>query len=395
MQTWKFLDYQGDKSIAWKSLPLAMFVTQRGLLYALPVGLLLLYQWRARLEKKTKPPLPLWVEISLYATMPFFHLHTFMALSIVAAFLFLIGDAALRKQLAFVVALAFLPATFLVWTITDHFSAGSLLEWRPGWVQGLDDYQKNFFLFWFENFGIFVPLVLVLVAWLIWRATRAPKPFRLREHPALAFLAPAALIFFFAFFVKAAPWGWDNIKLIIWAYLITLPFLWRELIVRWEMPVRIGICFALFTSGFISLFGGLRADPGGYGFADRAELDAVGAIVRKLPAEARFAAFPTFNHPLLLQGRKLVLGYPGHLWTQGFDYGPVEEKLKALMRGAPDWKQQARDLRVRYLFWGREEKSNYANSSRPWESEAKLIASGPWGTIYDLESATASIPLRQ
>src|SRR5229473_7866313 len=28
----KFLDYQGDKTIAWKSIPLAMFVTQRGLL---------------------------------------------------------------------------------------------------------------------------------------------------------------------------------------------------------------------------------------------------------------------------------------------------------------------------------------------------------------------------
>src|SRR5205807_4577474 len=42
----KFLDYQGDKAIAWKSIPLAMFVTQRGLLYAIPAGLLLLWHWR-------------------------------------------------------------------------------------------------------------------------------------------------------------------------------------------------------------------------------------------------------------------------------------------------------------------------------------------------------------
>ncbi len=39
LQSFQFLDYQGDKTIAWKSLPLAMFVTQRGLLYALPAGL--------------------------------------------------------------------------------------------------------------------------------------------------------------------------------------------------------------------------------------------------------------------------------------------------------------------------------------------------------------------
>src|SRR5882724_4762065 len=42
----KFLDYQGDKAIAWKSIPLAMFVTQRGWLYAIPAGLLLLWHWR-------------------------------------------------------------------------------------------------------------------------------------------------------------------------------------------------------------------------------------------------------------------------------------------------------------------------------------------------------------
>src|SRR5256885_13818772 len=38
-KTLKFLDYQGDKTIAWKSMALSMFVTQRGLLYAIPAGL--------------------------------------------------------------------------------------------------------------------------------------------------------------------------------------------------------------------------------------------------------------------------------------------------------------------------------------------------------------------
>ena len=395
LQTWTFLDYQGDKSIAWKSLPLAMLVTQRGLLYALPAGLLLLYQWRAKYfgnETSSKPPLPFWVEISLYATLPFFHLHTFMALSIVAAFLFLIGDTATRKQLGLLVGIAFLPATFFVWTITDHFQARSLLEWKPGWVRGVDDFNKSFVPFWYENFGILIPLILILIGLLIWRAR--DKKFRFRDHPALAFLSPAVLIFLFAFFVKTAPWGWDNIKLIIWAYLIILPFLWSEMIARWQVPVRAGLCFALFASGFISLFGGLLHDPAGYGFADRAELDAVGAVVRKLPANTRFAAYPTYNHPLLLQGRKVVLGYPGHLWTQGFDYARVENQLNALMRGAPDWKQQARALRVRYLFWGREEKTNYAKSTRPWEREAPPVASGTWGAIYDLGPADL-VPARE
>ncbi len=46
-KTWTFTDYQLD-GIAWKSIPLTMFVTQRGLLYAIPAGLLLLLHWRRK-----------------------------------------------------------------------------------------------------------------------------------------------------------------------------------------------------------------------------------------------------------------------------------------------------------------------------------------------------------
>jgi hypothetical protein len=105
-----------------------------------------------------------------------------------------------------------------------------------------------------------------------------------------------------------------------------------------------------------------------------------------MPLEARFAAWPTFNHPLLLDGRKVVMGYPGHLWTQGFeDYGKTEDLLKKLMQGGPNWRDLARTLQVRYIFWGKDEKKNYASSQRPWEKTAALAASGTWGAIYDLE----------
>ena len=101
--TGRLIDYQGNAMTAWKSLALSMLVTQRGLLYALPAGLLLLCHWRAKYVAAADPGrsqrdrlqglLPFWVELSLYATMPLFHLHTFMALSIVAACLFIFGNS--------------------------------------------------------------------------------------------------------------------------------------------------------------------------------------------------------------------------------------------------------------------------------------------------------------
>ena len=398
-------DYQAEK-IAWKSIALTMFVTQRGLLYAIPAGLLLLLHWRRKYYPgateetagSKRGLVPWWVEWSLYATIPLFHVHTFLALSAVLAFWLVIGNWEMRKQIGLLLAAAFAPATWIIWMITDHFQAKSILAWAPGWVQSDPSFAVpalNFGFvkipsalgFWIYNFGLTLPAIIVLVGVVGWRTWKDWRAGQRVFSSAFAFVVPAGAIFLLALFVKTAPWGWDNMKLIIWAYFICLPFLWRDLIAKWPVPVRAGVCFVLFASGFVSLLGGLKVGSPGFDIADRTELNAVASVVRELPIKERFAAFPTYNHPLLMNGRKVVLGYPGHLWTQGFDYGATEQQLKALMLGAPDWRERGRALQARYLYWGAEEKRAYASSSEPWRGQAAVVATGSWGTIYDLETA--------
>ena len=284
---------------------------------------------------------------------------------------------------------AFLPATFFVWLISDNFRAGTILKPHLGWVMGDPEFgRSNLFQFWFENFGIFIPLALCLFAICGWRAWKIGFKRNQKLPEEIAFLLPAFAIFVSGLLFQFAPWDWDNLKLMIWAYFLVLPLLWSQLIARWSVPVRAGVCIALFGSGFISLFGGLAAGRAGFGFADRAELDAVGVAVRPLPAKARFAAYPTYNHPLLLQGRKVVMGYPGHLWTEGFDhYATTQSQLRDMMQGIGNWRQISRALDVRYIFWGREEMMNYSGSTRPWENTTRLVAFGNWGSIYDLAFA--------
>src|SRR5712691_191782 len=337
----KFLDYQGDKAIAWKSIPLAMFVTQRGLLYAIPAGLLLLWHWRDKFygaetrKDRHHPPLPFWVELSIYASMPLFHVHTFLALSAVLVCLFLGGDPPMRRHIAILIAGAFVPATFFVWLISDNFHAASMLDWNPGWVMHDPELGRpTIFQFWFTNFGIFIQLALCLLAICCWRLWKSGINWNEKLSEKIAFLLPAAAIFISGLLFKFAPWEWDNLKLMIWAYFLVLPFLWTDLIARWPLEARVAVCIGLFASGFVSLFGGLAAGRTGFGFANRAELDEVGLATRNIPVEARFAAYPLYNHPLLLQGRKVVMGYPGHLWTQGFDYAGTENQLRQLMEGA-------------------------------------------------------------
>jgi hypothetical protein len=241
-----------------------------------------------------------------------------------------------------------------------------------------------FFQFWLTNFGLWVLLALALVALCGWRAWKSGWRWGTKPPADVAFVLSAVVIFAIGYFVQTAPWDWDNLKLMVWGYFLILPFLWTDLIGRWAFPERAVTCIALFASGFVTLLGGLAAGHPGFGLIDRARLDAIGTAVRPLPIEARFAAYPTYNHPLLLQGRKVVLGYPGHLWTEGFDYNEPNKQLTALMRGAPNWREAAKTLGVRYIFWGRDETANYKGSSRPWEATTQRIASGDWGAIYDL-----------
>jgi hypothetical protein len=460
LKTLKFLDYQGGNKIAWKSIPLSMFVTQRGWLYAIPAALVLLWHWREKYFRETpiaggdnagppaavtasdynaptpinargnsKGPLPFWVELSLYASMPLFHVHTFIALTIVLliALLFervawpkIFSEAPLRRHAVGLLSAALIPATFFVWLVTDQFRAKSLVKWHPGWVQDSADFgapffrlggaanfgsatafgsllQKTwngviapFFQFWLTNFGLWVLFALALVALCGWRVWKAGWRWGKKPPADIVFVLSAVVIFAIGYFVQTTPWDWDNLKLMVWGYFLILPFLWSDLIGRWAFPERVVTCIALFASGFVTLLGGLTAGHPGFGLIDRARLDAIGTAVRPLPVEARFAAYPTYNHPLLLQGRKVVLGYPGHLWTEGFDYNDPNMQLTALMRGAPNWREAAKALRVRYIFWGRDETANYQGSSRPWETTARRIASGDWGAIYDLAPESLS-----
>ena len=133
LRTGKLADFQAE--LAWKSFALALFATQRGLLFALPAGLLLLSSWRSRFFKAGDDDwrLPLWGEMLLYASLPLFHFHTFLFLSVLLGVWFVCHSSA-RRGLLLLVGSAFVPATALVFLITGGLKGGRMLGWKPGWM---------------------------------------------------------------------------------------------------------------------------------------------------------------------------------------------------------------------------------------------------------------------
>ena len=379
---WDFLDYLDER--AWNSIPLAMLVTQRGLLFALPACLLLLDKWRVRFlgtAQREGWQLPAWGELLLYSTLPLFHLHSFLFLSVALGWWFLTVPAA-RKDALILGVRALVPATLLTLLVTGSFFSKGTIATHLGWTwEAPDDNHPDrpgFIGYLFQNFGILPILLACLVATLL-RHRKSPE-----AKASLHIVIPALTVLIACFLFRFAPWAWDNSKLIMLAYAAILPALWAHLLSRWPGPLRYAACFLLFFSGFISLLGGMSGKNHGHGIAKISQLDYLDSAIREIPTSERFATYPTWNHPLLLLGRKVAMGYPGHIFSHGLSSPEREGKMDALMNGNDDWRQCAQSLHARYLFWGAMEREHYMGSRKPWIGTCDKIASGDWGEIYDL-----------
>jgi hypothetical protein len=347
----------------WKNLFLAMFVTQRGFLFALPAGLLLLHDWRQRIQNRPAA-LPIGVAWLLYSAMPLFSVHAFLFLSLILACVFLAApNGSVRLRFFVLGASAVLPASIGVYLVTGGFAATGNLRWHPGWMQGDEGW-----MFWIWNFGVMIPLWILAVG----------RGLLHRDRQMLAFGIPATLFFVACLLVSFAPWPWDNTKIMIWCWLTMVPFIWtytlQPLTVWWRLPVFA----ALFCTGAISLVGGLDGRHG-YTLAHRDALETAEKLVKDLPPETRFASAPGYAHPLILLGRPVAVGYPGHLWSHGLVYEEKEAALKRLMLGEAGWEDDAKSLGIDYLFWGIDEEIAYPQSTKPWlRRDHARIQNGVW-----------------
>ncbi|MFA7343217.1 MAG: hypothetical protein WC003_02825 [Terrimicrobiaceae bacterium] len=328
-QTHQIADFQAE--LAWKNFFLSMLVTQRGLLYALPCGLFLLCAWREDFFRD-RSGVSKWITFLLYATMPIFSVHAFLFLSLVLAVAFVVHPPTRRKLLIFVGS-AIIPASVAMYFVTGKFSAASGIRWLPGWMQadgGLG--------FWIWNFGISLPLLLLL-AWKILRQ-KAPET--------MCFAGTGISVFVICCLFSFSQWEWDNTKLMLWAWLACTPFLWT-MIATWPPLVRPVVCFALFFSGALSLAGGLDTRHG-YKLASRTELAEAGKALEAVPIDARIAVKPDFNNPVILLGRPVLCGYEGHLWSHGLNYRRQWNALQHALQKNAGWQEELHRLGTDWLF---------------------------------------------
>ena len=402
LRTLQIEDFQ--REMVWKNLFLSMFVTQRGLLFALPAGLLLLHTWRERYFRTGHRVIPAWLQLLLYASMPLFNIHAFLFLSIVLLSLFITCRAGTAEpfphraeghgvstaaapagisvpspgnpgsEILVFVAWAVIPATFWIFAVTGFFSASSGFRWFPSWMAGETGWSA---WTWAGNFGLVLPLSLALAISLVFD----------RDPEARCFVWTAAAIFVACCLVVVAPWEWDNMKVILWSWLVAAPYLWTRMIVPLRVPARVCVCGLLFFSGGVSLIGGLDGRHG-YAIARRSELAAWQHAIADIPPEDRFACVSDYNHPLILLGRKVACGYEGHLWSHGLNYRAKLDLLNRSLSGEVDWRTSAEPLDTAWL--GLRQK-DFPAAKPPGD----LPAGNALGALYDLRSLLKQHPTSQ
>jgi hypothetical protein len=297
--------------------------------------------------------------------LPLVHAHSFVVVMVVG------GCIALLQRrwrdwitFAFVASVIALPQ---MWWSTHNSAvdAGKFFEWQFGWDHG----QENPFWFWLKNTGLFIPLTL---AALLWRHDGKA----LVSRKLLVFYLPFTLCFIIPNVLKMAPWIWDNIKVLFYWWLASAPLvalllarLWRQGIVKRAIAVFLLACVTL-AGGLDVAAIVLRSNE--YGIFTAPGIQFAELIKREAAPQAVVIHAPVHNHPVFLTGRRSLMGYPGHVWTHGLEFGPRESEIRRVYAGAPDANAILRKYGVAYAVVSPLEK-NIMNVNDQFFSSFQLV----------------------
>jgi hypothetical protein len=273
--------------------------------------------------------------------LPLVHAHTFVSLMLVGGCLALL----LPRWRAWIIffAVAFVVAAPAMWWATRGSAArpSSFFAWQLGWDHG----TWNPVWFWFKNTGLFIPL---LVGALAWRGRDPVVPERVG-----VFYLPFALLFIIPNVGKISPWVWDNIKVLFYWYVASVPLvalllarLWRQNIATRLMTVALVVILTL--AGALDVWRVVSEATEQREF-DKNGVEFAAVVERVTAPRSLILHAPTYNHPVYLSGRQSLMGYAGHLWSQGVDYVPREAEVKRIYAGASDAESLLAKYGVEYI----------------------------------------------
>jgi len=352
----------------WGNSVISLLVPQRGFLLGIPLAVIVFTQWwvamnaakskvqsakgketrsAEKLQGPITDPSPFALGSLLSRRMlaagvvagllPLIHAHSFITVMGVGACLALINWRQWREWLTFLLVASIIAGPQLLWSMHGSaVSTRSFIGWEFGWGHA----NENVFWFWLKNTGLFIPLLLIALLW--------KREDYLVSRKLLLFYLPFTLCFIIPNVLKLAPWIWDNIKVLFYWWIASAPIVALVLARLWEgntwkRALAATLFVVLTLAGGLDVFA-LLTQQGEYQEFDRDGVTFAEMIKQRTPPRATVLHAPIHNTPVFLTGRRSIIGYPGHIWTHGIDFGPRESEVKRIYSGSLD----AADLLSKY-----------------------------------------------
>ena len=278
--------------------------------------------------------------------LPLVHAHSYIVVMGMAACLALLFPR-WRAWIAF-----FVPAVAIALPEIFWSTHGSGIHARTfwGWAVGWDHGDRNVVGFWLANTGAFIPL---LVTAIFWRRQERDQEGDLVSSRLLRFYLPFVLCFIAPNLMNLAPWVWDNIKVLFYWYVASVPLV-ALLLASWFRAAKWrwaagGLLVVLTLAGALDIVRVLS------GATEYREFDSDGVamaeqILQRTEPRALVLHAPVYNPPVFLTGRRSLLGYPGSIWSRGLMYGLRESDIRRIYAGVPEAPELMRRYRVDYVL---------------------------------------------
>lgn len=307
--------------------------------------------------------------------LPLAHAHSFFAIFIIMAvlFWFYLRNYLTWIKFAIITALISLPqiiylkmannSNFLIkpyfgWMLCEHNKSWFFCD-KTGF------YDSNFFFFCIKNFG------LIFLVWIFAVLLSFFVKFRRNQYFSgvnfdFKFVLASIILFLTPNLFLFQPWSFDNGKILFYWHFIAvvfcvLPFIrffWNKNVVF--RPIIIIFFFFSIISGILDFSGKISSIENisyGYGENEKENVEMAEWIKKNTDPNSLFLTNSWVNPvPVFLAGRKIYLGYPGWLWTEGLDYYKNQKRGREILNNNIE---MACEEKIDYILLDNELRKNY------------------------------------
>ena len=372
--------YWDEKNIWFINLIWGEIIPQRAFLFGLPIFFLILTFLLNGLSSRKKI---YFVLAGIFTgLLPFFHSYTLLSLMIFLFLFiplsFLIFKDQKPKKLLSNWAFFLIPSIFLGLLQLPLFLgfAQKQIKFHLFWMAE----GENFLLFWLKNTSIFLPLFLLALV------SNSIKT-KLKIFSLASFF-----IFLVVNFISFSPWAYDNMKLLTFWYLTSVPLIavfLQNLLANKKIYFSLLalLLFIILTlSGFLEVYRLMNFKKNQLILWDKKDLNLAEFVKNNTSKKSIFLTSSVHNHPVTgLAGRKIMMGYPGTLWTWGIDYQKREQDIKKILSGGNKSFSLINKYQISYLISDPLLEKNQFVNKRFWEDNFPLVFENKNYKIFKLQ----------